>query len=47
MLSFVPSLCASYEVCEAVKLLTGNKSELMGKICNIDLMTNEQLVIEI
>ena len=47
MLSFVPSLCASYEVCEAVKLLTGNDSELMGKICSIDLMTNEQLIIAI
>lgn len=47
MLSFVPSLCASYEVCEAVKLLTGSESALMGKICDIDLMTNEQLIIEI
>lgn len=47
MLSFVPSLCASYEVAEAVKLLTGNDSELVGKICDIDLMTNEQLIIEI
>ncbi len=47
MLSFVPSLCASYEVGEAVKLLTGNSSELMGKICDIDLMTNEQIIIEI
>lgn len=47
MLSFVPSLCASYEVNEAVKLLTGNESELMGKMCDIDLMANEQIIIEI
>ena len=47
MLSFVPALCASYEVNEATKLLTGNTSELMGKMCDIDLMTNEQIIIEI
>lgn len=47
MLSFVPPLCASYQVGEAVKLLTGNSSELMGRICDIDLMTNEQIVIEV
>lgn len=47
MLSFVPSLCASCQVAEAVKLLTGNESTLMGKICDVDLMTNEQLIIQI
>ena len=47
VLSFVPALCASYQVCEAVKLLTGNGSELMGKLCSIDLLSGEQTVIEI
>ncbi|MDO4816561.1 MAG: HesA/MoeB/ThiF family protein [Bacillota bacterium] len=47
MLSFVPASCASLQVSEAVKLLTGNKSELMGKVCDIDLMTNEQIIFEI
>ena len=45
--SFIPALCASYQVCEAVKLLTGNGSELMGKLCSIDMLCNEQTVIEI
>lgn len=47
MLSFIPSLCASYEVAEAVKLLSGNESAFTGKICDIDLFTNEQIIIEI
>lgn len=47
MLSFVPAFCASCQVNEAVKLLTGNKSELMGKVCDVDLMTNEQIIFEI
>jgi len=47
MLSFVPAVCAALEVCEAVKLLTGNTSELMGKVCDMDLMTNEQIIFEI
>ncbi len=47
VLAFIPSLCASVQVSEAVKLLCTGKSELMGKILNIDLLTNETITIEI
>lgn len=47
MLSFIPSLCASYQVAEAVKLLIGEKPELENKLCDIDLLTNEKIVIEL
>ncbi len=47
VLSFVPAMCASIQVSEAVKLLCGNKSELEGKLLDIDLMTNEILNIEL
>lgn len=47
MLSFVPSLCASYQVAEAVKLLCGQNSEYENKLCDIDLLMNEKLEIEL
>lgn len=47
VLSYVPAICAGYEVSECTKLLTGEKSELYGKMLCIDLSSNEQIVIEI
>ncbi len=47
VLSFVPAACAALQVSEAVKLLSGNKSEFVGKLLDIDLMTNEALQIEL
>lgn len=47
MLSFIPAMCASYQVSEAVKILIGEKSELENKLCDIDLLANERIVIEL
>ena len=47
MLSFIPAMCASYQVAEAVKLLCGGKSEYENKLCDIDLLADEKLVIEL
>lgn len=47
VLSFVPAMCAAIQVSEAVKLLSGNKSELEGKLLDIDLLTNETIQIEL
>lgn len=47
MLSFIPALCASYQVAEAVKLLCGAKSEYENKLCDIDLLINEKIEIEL
>lgn len=47
VLSFVPAMCAAIQVSEAVKLLSGNKSELEGRLLDIDLLTNEILNIEL
>lgn len=47
VLSFVPAMCAAIQVSEAVKILSGNKSELEGKLLDIDLLTNEILNIEL
>lgn len=47
MLSFIPALCASYQVTEAVKLLVGGKSELENKLCDVDLLADEKIVIEL
>ena len=47
VLSFVPAMCAAIQVSEAVKLLSGSKSELEGKLLDIDLLTNEILQIEL
>lgn len=47
MLSFIPAMCASFEVAEAVKILCGGKSEYENKLCDIDLLADEKLVIEL
>lgn len=47
MLSFVPAMCASYQVAEAVKLLCIGKSEFENKLCDIDLIANETIIIEL
>lgn len=47
MLSFIPALCASYQVAEAVKLLCGKKSEYENKLCDIDLLMNEKIGIDL
>ena len=47
VLSFVPAMCAALQVSEAVKILSGNKSELEGAMLDIDLLANEVLKIEL
>ena len=47
VLSYIPAICAGYEVSECRKMLMGEKSELYGKMLCIDLSSNEQIVIEI
>jgi len=46
-LGFVASLCASLQAAEAVKLLCGRPSELLGKLLFIDLRTMEFMKIEL
>lgn len=45
--SYVPAICAGYEVSECVKLLKQEESALYGKMRCIDMDTNEQIVIEV
>lgn len=47
VLSYVPAMCAGYEVNECVKLLKNETSTLYGKMLCIDLCENEQIEIEI
>lgn len=47
VLSYVPAMCASYEVSECHKLLLGQKGALYGKMLCIDLDTNEHISFEI
>lgn len=47
VLSFVPALCASIQVSEAVKILCADASSLEGKLLDIDLLTLEATEIEL
>ena len=47
VLSFVPALCASVQIAEAVKLLCGGESALNDALCDIDLLSGEILKMEL
>lgn len=47
VLSYVPAICAGYEVSECKKLLSDEKPTLYGKMLCIDLDENEQLIFEL
>lgn len=47
VLSYVPAICAGYEVSECKKLLSGEKPTLYGKMLCIDLDENEQIVFDL
>jgi len=47
VLSFVPPVCAGIEVCEAIKILLGQKSELEGKLLLMDLKNNTFDIIKL
>jgi len=45
-LSFVPAICAGLEVCEAVKLLLGKKSDLENRLLFADLSTLKPEILD-
>lgn len=45
--SFTPANVASYQVCEALKVLLGKGEILRGKILFIDMLTNEHDIVEV
>ena len=47
VLSYVPAICAGYEVSECRKLLSGEKPTLYGKMLCIDLDENEQIIFDL
>ena len=46
-LSFTPSLCASFQAAEGVKLLTGQKPALAGKLLFVDLRTMDWQILNL
>lgn len=46
-LSFTPAVCASIQAAEAVKLLLGKPSELIGQLFTIDLLYGDQALVPI
>ena len=46
-LAFTPSVCAGIQAAQAVKLLLGKPSELLGKLLYIDLLFDESQCVEL
>jgi len=45
--SFIPAACAALEVSEAMKAILRPEYALTGRLLQLDLLTNEQLIIEL